>query len=95
MYISIKNHRGSGHAQFPDPGRWDSTAPCDAMPASHYGGMQPIWWADFCLEVGGGEELSSAAAGTAGSSRCSGEVRTRVPQIPPFPAPADPMIALG
>lgn len=54
MYISINNHRGSGHAQFPDPGRWDSTAPCDAMPASHYGGMQPIWWADFCLEVGGG-----------------------------------------
>lgn len=37
-----------------EPGRWDSTAPCDAMPASHYRGMQPIWWADFCLGVGGG-----------------------------------------
>lgn len=55
---------------------------------SPYGGQISAWrW--------GGEELSSAAAGTAGSSGCSGEVRTRVPQIPPFPAPAAPMIALG
>lgn len=36
---------------------------------SPYGGQISAWrW--------GGEELSSAAAGTAGSSRCSGEVRT-------------------